>query len=1269
MLACAQTRADYPSTIINGKPAGYWRFNESGLQTTLDAATNQGTLGSTGYGIYTGGAIHPVAGALVGEPSDTATSFAGDNGYVGVPYSAALGSAKFTVEAWVRPSVSPPPSGQSGLAAVLSCGHLAAPRTGWLIYQSSTGWNLRGYNGVDSTAVINITGGPTPVAGTWYHIAATFDGAIAHVYVNGVDAAVSSTVTTYAANTDGQFAIGTRSDIAFPYAGDVDEVAYYSTTLSASTIASHYTAGLNATPSTPYATLIGASSPAVYLRLDEPAFVSPSTPNFGTLGSSANGSYIYQSGTTSDFDSPAYPGLESTNTVLQTSGSNGFVKIPALNLNTNAVTMECWFKPNGIQDSFAALLFHRGDSGTATGIMYQDVTGNIGYHWNDTSSTYSWISHLSPADGVWNYAALAVSSNQATLYLWDGATWQSAVNQVTHDVEAFAGTTRVATDSGTGRFFKGLIDEPAIYSTTLPEGQLHTHVLAAIGGSVTPTIVTDLAVTPDEVHYTTVPFTLSVDAFGTPPLIFTWRRDGVAVAKTTNVWSYTKTAVASDAGSYDVVISNASGSVTSSAVSIAINSAVPPTIDLQPASRATYAGGISKFRVAASGTTPMYYQWKHAGTNIPGATNATVAISNVDSTVTGSYTAVVTNVAGITTSSAATLSIRTPAVNSYEAAVVAAGPLAYWRLNETSGSYAYDSMSGYDATNTDGTTLAQPGPRASSSNPGFESSNYAYLYDGVAAQSSTGVSLLNNRTNVTVSGWVNIPGAIARGGLFGQNNVFEFRFLDTTTIELWTPSGYIDYTFTGTVSPDQWVFLTYVGTGTSLKLYINGTLAATATTTATAGYGTSPYPFIFTGDTSGNGDASIAGYLDEVAMFNRALSDNEISALYSTGHYGQTKAPFITAQPIGSTLSADKSFTLSVGANGSVPLSYQWSKNGTVIAGATNSQFTIANTDIADSGSYSVVVTNVVGSITSSQAILVVYPLPLFANLTNGLVLHLTLDGVYTDSSGNGHDAAIVGDVPFVAGRVGQGINIASAKGTDSGNNYAYIYSAPDLEFDENASFSVGFWINYTARFNDTPIIGNAINSTYQPGWVFTDEGGKIEWSLASPAPSHAYVGDPVANSPTVGDGQWHHIVGVVDRSTKYTFVYVDGSLAGSWSIDGLGTLATGNAIALGEDPNGNYGSATFSIDDIAIWNRALTAYDATSAYVAGQNGKTFNVYGPVKLYARSNAAGVLELSWQAGTLQSASSIKGPWTDVSSASAPYLKVSASDAAKFYRVKL
>ena len=318
------------------------------------------------------------------------------------------------------------------------------------------------------------------------------------------------------------------------------------------------------------------------------------------------------------------------------------------------------------------------------------------------------------------------------------------------------------------------------------------------------------------------------------------------------------------------------------------------------------------------------------------------------------------------------------------------------------------------------------------------------------------MTLLNNRTNFTVCGWVNVAG-IAQGGLFGQNNVVEFRFLNTTEIELWTSYGSIDYTVGNAITPGQWAFLAASGTTNTLSLYINGQVVATAASTATSGYGTYTDPFLLSGNTSGNGDPSINGLMDEVAVYPRALSDAEIASLYAAGAYGTVTPPFVTLEPNAQTVAQGSTVTIPATVAGSLPLSYQWKQGGVNVPGATSATLTLSNVDFPEAGSYVLWATNTAGYTNTSPSTLTVMPRPTFANLTNDLVLHLRFDGNYTDSSGEGDDASAPnGSPPFVAGKVGQAVHIATASGT----NYLVVNdNASVLTFDETTSFTIAFWV------------------------------------------------------------------------------------------------------------------------------------------------------------------------------------------------------------------
>ncbi|MFN0057133.1 MAG: immunoglobulin domain-containing protein [Planctomycetota bacterium] len=87
-------------------------------------------------------------------------------------------------------------------------------------------------------------------------------------------------------------------------------------------------------------------------------------------------------------------------------------------------------------------------------------------------------------------------------------------------------------------------------------------------------------------------------------------------------------------------------------------------------------------------------------------------------------------------------------------------------------------------------------------------------------------------------------------------------------------------------------------------------------------------------------------------------------------------APTIGTQPLSQSGCEGGSITLTVGASGSAPLSYQWRRNGTPISGATASSLVLSPLTPTSAGNYTVVVTNSCSSLTSATALVTVTALP-----------------------------------------------------------------------------------------------------------------------------------------------------------------------------------------------------------------------------------------------------------------------------------------------------
>ena len=117
--------------------------------------------------------------------------------------------------------------------------------------------------------------------------------------------------------------------------------------------------------------------------------------------------------------------------------------------------------------------------------------------------------------------------------------------------------------------------------------------------------------------------TLSVAATGTAPLDYQWYFDGAPLQGRTNTTLLLSAAGFSNAGSYNVVVTNLYGSVTSMVAFVSVG--IAPSITAQPVSQTNLVQSTASFSVAVSGTGPFGYQWQFNGTNLPNGVITTVA--------------------------------------------------------------------------------------------------------------------------------------------------------------------------------------------------------------------------------------------------------------------------------------------------------------------------------------------------------------------------------------------------------------------------------------------------------------------------------------------------------------------------------------------------------------------------------------------------------------------------------------------------------------------
>jgi hypothetical protein len=274
--------------------------------------------------------------------------------------------------------------------------------------------------------------------------------------------------------------------------------------------------------------------------------------------------------------------------------------------------------------------------------------------------------------------------------------------------------------------------------------------------------------------------------------------------------------------------------------------------------------------------------------------------------------------------------------------------------------------------------------------------NQAFNFDGTNGYVVIPDAAALRPTNLTIEAWVRFSGldSLASGGsppgdqyiVFKQNTQSgNFEGFDLGKTRLTGGDGfsflvasatgaYVEVDSATRISTNVWYHVAAVRGSNFIQLYVNGHLETNASVSFPQNYGNFPLYFGTSGQSSW--DHKFKGSLDEVSLYNRALSSNEIAAIYAAGAAGKCQPARITTQPASQSVMVGTNVTLAVAAQGTLPFSYQWQRNGTNLSdggnlsGATTAALNLSNVQTNDSANYCVMISNVVGSVTSSVAAL-----------------------------------------------------------------------------------------------------------------------------------------------------------------------------------------------------------------------------------------------------------------------------------------------------------
>jgi uncharacterized repeat protein (TIGR03803 family) len=398
-----------------------------------------------------------------------------------------------------------------------------------------------------------------------------------------------------------------------------------------------------------------------------------------------------------------------------------------------------------------------------------------------------------------------------------------------------------------------------------------------------------------------------------------------------------------NAGYYTVVITDNAGSVTSSPALLTVIGS--PVITAQPQSLTVTNGNPATFTVSATtpaGTTLTYQWYFNTNTVIAGQTNNSYAIPLVLSNNAGAYTVIVANSFGSVTSTPAilTFSIKSKPI-------ITAQP---GNLTLTNG----------DTANFNVTASGQP------------TLYYQWYTNGVPT--SIG-SVFTGKTNALLSTSVNTNKhyyftVVVTNNLGKATSNPALLTIVTVPLILTNPQP------ASVPLGDPATFaVTAFGAALHYQWYSNSVNTAIGTLLAKQTNST----YSFNTITGSNGK-----YYSVVVTNTYGRATSSPPALLTV-----TTLPYITLQPLPGLVTNGSSLTFTSGAAGPGPLSYQWLfQTNLLVAGATNTTLTVTVTNQA--GYYSMMVTNIYGSATSSLALLTVLSppyitlQPLGATITNG---------------------------------------------------------------------------------------------------------------------------------------------------------------------------------------------------------------------------------------------------------------------------------------------
>jgi len=223
-------------------------------------------------------------------------------------------------------------------------------------------------------------------------------------------------------------------------------------------------------------------------------------------------------------------------------------------------------------------------------------------------------------------------------------------------------------------------------------------------------------------------------------------------------------------------------------------------------------------------------------------------------------------------------------------------------------------------------------------------------------------------------------------------------------------------------------------------------------------------------------------------------------------------------------------------------------------------------------------------------------------SLDEYLLLYSSFDGTAEDKSGNGHNGTIVGNPGFVDGIAGQALEIKGQ--TNAGKSTAatiYVnYGDSSNIIPDTGDFSYSIFYRSTSTTPEWSIILG--NKDYAKGTnrgfalVGYDDHGSWRTNIATGSKNLFLCG---YTNPNIYDGEWHMLTTTHDRDGSMCS-YVDGVFIASTNISGYPeSVNAGFPLIVGADGKLQYSINNCELDELRIYNKALTASDVEQLYTS----------------------------------------------------------------------